>query len=120
MSYGIRKDFYNSKAWKTTRRNVWLKQSCTCYICHRPVYVDGISPYIEKDKRRTGIVHHIKELDNDNVYDDTIALNEENLIGVCKDCHESLHHQDKAIRSDYRFDENGQIIPGGPVGLKRL
>ena len=51
MSYGIRKDFYNSKAWKTVRKNVWIKQNLLCNRCHKPVYVDGLSDYIPKDKR---------------------------------------------------------------------
>ena len=24
MSYGIRKDFYQSKAWKQVRKNIWI------------------------------------------------------------------------------------------------
>lgn len=115
MSQGIRKEFYNSKAWKTTRRNIWLRQNCICSICKRPVYVDGISKYIPKESRRTGIVHHIKELDNSNVYDDNIALNEDNLVGVCKECHERLHHQDEVTRIGYLFDEDGNLIQRGAI-----
>ena len=58
MSYGVRKDCYQSKVWKQTKNNVWLKQHLLCNRCHKPVYVDGISDYLPKDKRRTGIVHH--------------------------------------------------------------
>ena len=115
MSYGVRKDFYNSKAWKQVRLNVWLKQNCLCAICNRPVYVDGISSYIPKQYRVTGIVHHIKELDNENVYDDDITLNEDNLIGVCKPCHEDLHHLSVSTRKDYVFDENGNLVLRGAV-----
>ena len=113
MSYGARKEFYNSKAWKTTRKNVWIKQNCLCAICGRPVYVDGITDYLPKEKRRTGIVHHLEELNNSNVYDDNIALAEKNLVGVCKECHEQLHHQDVATRSEYLFTETGEFIPRG-------
>ena len=109
MSYGIRKDFYHSKVWNQVRKNIWLKQNLLCAICSKPVYVDGISDYIPKEYRRTGIVHHIEHLDNINVYDDNITLNENNLIGVCKDCHEELHHQDIAKRKDYVFDDDGNI-----------
>ena len=110
MSYGVRKEFYNSKAWKTTRKNIWLRQSCLCAICNRPVYVDGISKYIPKDKRRTGIVHHKIWLNDTNVYDNNITLNEDNLIGVCKECHELEHHKDIATRKDIMFDDNGNPI----------
>jgi len=110
MSYGVRKDFYNSKAWKQVRKSIWLKQNLLCNRCHKPVYVDGISEYIPKEYRRTGIVHHKIYLDNNNVYDDSIALDENNLEGICKDCHEKEHHQDIANRIDYEFDELGNLV----------
>lgn len=110
MSYGIRKEFYNSKVWKTVRKNIWLKQNLLCNRCHLPVYVDGLSEWIPKEERRTGIVHHKIYLDNTNVYDDSIALDETNLEGICKDCHEAEHHQDISTRKDYLFDENGNLI----------
>lgn len=109
MSYGIRKDFYHSKVWKSVRKNIWLRQNLLCSICHKPVYVDGISSYLPKEKRRTGIVHHIIHLDNTNVYDNNITINEANLIGVCKDCHEKLHNTVPSIRDNYLFDEEGNI-----------
>lgn len=113
MSYGIRKDFYNSKAWKTVRKNVWIKQNLLCNRCHKPVYVDGLSDYIPKDKRRIGIVHHKEYLDNSNVYDVDIALNENNLEGLCKECHEEEHHQDVSTRKEYYFDEKGNLKSKG-------
>ena len=113
MSYGVRKDFYNSRVWKTTRKNIWLKQSCLCALCGKPVYVDGISEYVPKEYRITGIVHHIEELNNSNVYDDNITLCESNLIGVCKDCHEKLHKGSLATRKEVKFDEDGNLVPSG-------
>ncbi len=110
MSYGVRKDFYNSKAWKQVKKNVWLKQNLLCNRCGKPVYVDGISKWIPKEKRRTGIVHHKIYLDNINVYDDSIALDEGNLEGICKDCHEEEHHKDQVTRSGLMFNENGELI----------
>lgn len=113
MSYGIRRKFYNSKVWNNTRKAIWLKQNCLCSICGLPVYVDGISEYLPKEQRRTGIVHHKIHLDNNNVYDDSIALDENNLIGICKECHEKEHHQDIAIRKGYTMDDEGNIRPLG-------
>ena len=110
MSYGVRKNFYNSKVWKRVRRNVWLKQNCLCYECKKPVYVDGITDWIPKENRRTGIVHHKEHLSDMNITDDEITINEDNLIGVCKDCHERLHHQDISTRIGYVFDEYGNLI----------
>ena len=110
MSYGIRKDFYNSKAWKTVRKNVWIKQNLLCNRCNKPVYVDGLSEYIPKGKRRIGIVHHKSYLDNSHAYADHVTLNEENLEGLCKECHELEHHQDISTRKEYIFDETGYLI----------
>lgn len=120
MSYGIRKDFYQSKAWKTVRKNIWIKQNCLCANCGKPVYVDGISSYIPKYKRRIGIVHHIEHLNDSNVYDDNITINENNLIGICIDCHNLIHEDDinnkwlnysRGTRKEYMFDKEGNITP---------
>ena len=110
MSYGVRQSFYKSRLWKETKKEIWYKQNCLCAICHKPVYVDGISNYIPREKRRTGIVHHKEHLTDINVYDDNIAINIDNLVGVCKDCHERLHHQDQVTRLGYSFDEEGNLI----------
>ena len=116
MSYGIRRKFYNSKAWNDVRLSVWLKQNLLCNRCHKPVYVDGISDYIPKGQRRTGIVHHKIWLDNNNIQDDNITIDEDNLIGVCKECHEEIHHANISCRKDMMFDKDGNIIPRGNTG----
>ena len=74
------------------------------------MYVDGLSEWLPKNKRRIGIVHHIEYLDNSNVYDDSITLSEDNLEGLCKECHELEHHQDVSVRKDYMFDEDGNLV----------
>lgn len=110
MSYGLRKEFYNSKVWKDVKKSIWLKQNLLCNRCHKPVYVDGISEWIPKEQRRTGIVHHIEYLNDSNIYDDNVTINEDNLEGICKDCHEKEHHQDVAIRKEYKFDIQGNLV----------
>ena len=113
MSYGLRKNFYNSKAWKVVRKNVWLKQQLLCNRCHKPVYVDGISKWIPKQQRRTGIVHHKIYLDDTNVNDINVTLNIDNLEGICKECHEKEHHTDEVTRNGVTFDEDGNLIKEG-------
>lgn len=110
MSYGVRRNFYNSKAWKTVRKNVWLKQHLLCNRCYKPVYVDGLSKWITKAERRTGIVHHIVYLDETNINDDSVTLNMDNLEGICKECHEKEHHQDEVTRKGYLFDKEGNLV----------
>ena len=113
MSYGIRKDFYNSKAWQDVRKTIWLKQNLLCARCHKPVYVDGISDYLPKEKRVIGIVHHKEYLNDINVNDKNITLNPDNLEGLCKDCHEKEHNKGMSVRKDYYFDENGNLLSVG-------
>ena len=111
MSYGNRRKFYSSKAWEDVRKTIWLKQNLLCNRCHKPVYVDGISEYIPKGNRRTGIVHHKIYLDDNNVHDINITLNPDNLEGICLDCHNIEHNKNNVIRPDYIFDANGDVIP---------
>lgn len=105
-----RKEFYQTKAWKQMRKIIWLKQSCLCNRCHKAVYVDGISDYIPKGKRLKGIVHHKEYLTDNNYLDDFISLNEDNLEGICIDCHNKEHFEKAAIRNDLKFDEEGNVI----------
>ena len=110
MSYGLRKDFYQSKAWQDVRKTIWLKQNLLCARCHKPVYVDGISDYLPKEKRVIGIVHHKQYLNDINVNDINITLNLDNLEGLCKNCHELEHTHSKGLRKEYLFDENGNLL----------
>ncbi|MCM1052460.1 MAG: hypothetical protein NC483_00560 [Ruminococcus sp.] len=105
-----RQEFYQTKAWKQVRKNIWLKQSCLCARCHRPVYVNGISDYVSKDKRLKGIVHHKEYLTDVNFNDINISLNENNLEGVCIDCHNVEHFTASVTRNDLTFDVEGNII----------
>ena len=49
--------FYKSKAWKQAKNEIWYRQNLLCNRCHRPVYVDGLSMYVPKEKRLKGIVN---------------------------------------------------------------
>lgn len=110
MSYGIRKEFYNSKLWRTIRKNIWLKQNLLCARCGKPVYVDGISDYIPKEYRTTGIVHHKEYLNDINITDDNITISEDNLEGLCIDCHNHIHFTANAIRDNVMFNEYGELV----------
>lgn len=109
MSYGVRKEFYHSKLWNQVRKNIWIKQNLLCAECNKPVYVDGLSEYIPKEKRRIGIVHHIQELNNQNITDENITIGEDNLVGLCIDCHNRIHSPE-ATRDDVTFDSDGNLI----------
>lgn len=111
MSYGVRRKFYNSKAWEDVRRTIWLRQNLLCYYCNKPCYVSGISEYKPKGYRRIGIVHHKEHLTDTNIDDINISLNPDNLIGVCKQCHETIcHNHSLGTRKEYNFDNEGNLI----------
>ena len=121
MSYGLRKEFYHSKAWQDVRKTIWLKQNLLCNRCKRPVYVDGISDPLPKEKRLIGIVHHKEYLDTSNIYDKNITLGVDNLEGLCIGCHNKEHTQTSAVRKDYMFDDEGNLVPKqGGVGENSL
>lgn len=109
-----RKDLYKSKIWKDVKRLIWIKQACLCNRCHRPVYVDGLSQWIPKEKRLKGIVHHKIYLNDTNYQDDDIALNEDNLEGICIDCHNKEHFGTGAIREGLWFDDYGNLVDMPP------
>lgn len=111
MDYGVRHiKFYKSKAWNDVRKIIWLKQNLLCNRCHKPVYVDGISEYIPKDKRVKGIVHHKEYISDSNINDINITLNQDNLEGLCIDCHNKEHITTQSTRQEYKFDELGNLI----------
>lgn len=106
-----REEFYQTDIWKKARLYIWKKQSCICNRCHRPVYVNGLSDYIPPEKRLKGIVHHKEYLTDDNFNDYNISLNEDNLEGICIDCHNQEHFSSSVTRKDLMFDKDGNLIP---------
>lgn len=53
-------------------------------------------------------VHHIIHINSKNVYDVKITLNQDNLILLCKDCHNKEHGRFK--KSKQRFDGDGNLV----------
>ena len=54
-------------------------------------------------------VHHIIPLTPENINNPEITLGKENLILLCKNCHNKEHRRfEKSIT---QFDENGGLIP---------
>ena len=51
-------------------------------------------------------VHHIEPLTPDNISDQSIALNPDNLVSLCRECHKARH---STRRSRYEVDELGRV-----------
>lgn len=97
--------FYHSKKWKRCR---------SAYIADR-IFVDG--GLCEVCHQRTGyIVHHKINLDAVNIINPEIALNHDNLMYVCKVCHDDFEGHFNYSHNNHRelkvhFDENGEPSP---------
>lgn len=94
------KDFYKSKAWKTTRTAYAKSVGGLCERCLvRGLYKPG------------EIVHHKVHLSPENISDPTVSLGWGNLELVCRDCHAELHKSGSGRR--YRVDGTGKVILKG-------
>lgn len=101
------KSFYNSKKWIRCRDSYIQQRMCIdggmCEVCH------AAAGYI---------VHHKVMLDEYNIKDPDVALNHNNLMYVCKECHDAFegHGVGKAAaRPLCVFDENGQ-----PISVRKI
>ena len=88
------KEFYNSPAWKRLRKQYSQQQRHLCERClSKGIYRPGI------------IVHHKIHLTPDNIDDPNVALNTDNLMLLCRDCHAIIHKPEKR----FKVDELGRV-----------
>jgi len=90
------KEFYSSRQWKLCRQAYKKSVGGLCEEC----YKKGIVRYADE-------VHHIKKLTDSNVNDPEVALNFDNLMALCEECHDKKHRKNKR----YKVDEWGRVIP---------
>ena len=93
--------FYQSMAWKETRRN--YKQSVGG-LCERCLAKGIITP--------AEIVHHKVPLTADNISDLSISLSWDNLQALCRQCHAEVHEEMYRARSKRRYtiDKSGRVV----------
>lgn len=96
------KPFYNSAAWKSTRKMVLMQCGYTCEMCGN----------------HATEVHHEVELTPDNIHDQSISLNPKLLHPLCGECHKKITLEQKGIKlldcdTDYCFDADGNLSPRG-------
>lgn len=84
-------NFYKSDTWKLAREIKIRSVNGRCERCGS----------IGKE------VHHIVRLNQDNVMDVSVSINPENLILLCKDCHNKEHRR---FSKEMMFDAEGNII----------
>ena len=88
------KKFYKSARWLHKREQILKRDHYECQICRERIRETDESGKIlsMQDRRihRATIVHHIHHL-KDNP---ELALDDDNLISVCHQCHDKLHERD--------------------------
>lgn len=85
--------FYNSTAWRTTQATYMASRH---YICERCANI-------------ARIVHHIKYITPQNIYDPSITLEWSNLEALCIDCHNAEHMGGAVCADGLFFDCDGNI-----------
>lgn len=86
--------FYNSPAWRETRKAFRKSKGGLCERCLR------------KGLYRPGeIVHHKVYLTPENITDPNISLSWENLELLCRDCHGNEHRGERR----YKVDSMGRV-----------
>lgn len=101
MAKEFSKTFYKSRTWQRVRKYVWQRDNGLCQDCLRKGL---ITPGKE--------VHHVVELTEDNIMDASISLGEDNLITLCKSCHEARHNASvRSRRYSVKVDGSVEILP---------
>ena len=92
--------FYNSFAWKETRRAYKQSVGGLCERCLK----DGIIASAD-------VVHHIVPLTEETISDLNLSLNWDNLMALCTKCHAEVHsdrEKEKALRR-YNIGPDGTV-----------
>ena len=88
--------FYTSRLWRRTRQLALRRDHYTCHDC----------------ASRAEEVHHIIELTPENINNPRIALELDNLMSLCHDCHNKRTAGSGDVLEGYLFDDDGQLIQG--------
>lgn len=94
MAKEYSKAFYNSNSWRKLRRYICESRNWTCEECGG--YGDQ--------------VHHIIEINPDNINNPEITLNENNLQLLCEECHNSKRRTDSVVNDGLMFDYFGNLV----------
>lgn len=99
MAKDFAKAFYNAKPWRDCRKEVLRRDLYTCTYCHS----------------RAEEVHHIIALSPSNINDVSIALNPDNLMSLCHNCHTKITKGSTGdVEAGYCFDSSGNVVKATP------
>jgi len=86
--------FYLSKRWRKVRAYIFNRDAGLCVRCGAP----------------GEIVHHREHLTPENISNPAIALGEDNLELLCRECHSLAHAGELPTDSALTFDEDGNVV----------
>ncbi len=89
-SYRGWRAFYHTTVWKRKRKDILKRDHNECTRCRQ---------FGEYTKAIT--VHHIKHLKDVP----ELALTDENLTSLCKDCHDAMHPKKNKMKTGYQNEE---------------
>lgn len=89
------KAFYISKQWRKARAYIFKRDAGLCVRCGQP----------------GEIVHHKQHLTPGNIDNPEIALGEDNLELLCRDCHGAEHATDLPADYGLVFTADGDLVP---------
>lgn len=93
------KAFYLSPEWRRVRAYVFTRDTGLCVRC------GGVGE----------IVHHKQHLTPENISDPAIALGEDNLELLCRDCHALAHAASPSTADGLMFDKDGNLVRRDPL-----
>lgn len=93
MTVEEREEFYNSPKWRRKSKQILRRDKYQCQLCKR------YGRLVEAE-----IVHHKLELDE---YPE-LALDDDNLVSVCKKCHNKLHPEKGNKTGRYRYPRKNE------------
>ena len=88
------KAFYLSKEWRKARAYIFDRDAGLCVRCGE----------------LGEIVHHKEHLTPENISNPEIALSEDNLELLCRECHALAHAGEPATDSGLTFDDEGNVV----------
>lgn len=86
--------FYKSATWVKTSKAYAKSVGGLCERCRSRGIV-----------KAGELVHHITHISPENIHDESVTLNWDNLMLVCRDCHAELHKSQKR----YKVDSMGRV-----------
>lgn len=94
MARNFARRFYRSKLWRQAREMALRRDLFTCRDCGG----------------RANEVHHVRELNPENINDPAIALGLDNLMSLCTACHSARTAGACDVPDGFAFDAEGQVV----------